>query len=131
MKNIEFNKNEVESVLKLLIHGVGDSSDDEIVIHWQDLALMLVLWRYPLPSRVKLAEYQVKFTVEDFRPAEKKQEAFFGMGTTAQSLAEENEGFTFEKFLKIPCWLDEWDESLCKIFLSEKFRHEFERGRCL
>jgi hypothetical protein len=102
--------------LKLLILGVADSSDEEIIINWKDLAMMLVLWRYPMPSKKQLADYQVKMKIEDFRGTEKKQSEFFGMDGSDQSLMEIEEKFTFEKFLKIPCWLDEWDESLCKFF---------------
>ena len=86
-----------------------------------------------MPSKKQLADYQVKMKIEDFRGNEKKQSEFFGMGGSGESSGETDENFTFEKFLNIPCWMDEWDESLCNFFFFEMItiRHEFERGRCL
>merc|ERR1711976_1116603 len=78
-----FSKSRLEKIL-------GFTADPETkYVNLSDIALMLTLWRYPTPTQEELEKYSA------------------ALNTTALE-----DQIDFDVFLKIPCWLDEWDEGL-------------------
>lgn len=78
-----FSKSRLEKIL-------GFTADPETkYVNLADIALMLTLWRYPTPMQEDLTKY-----------------------SEALNKASQEGDLDFDVFLKVPCWLDEWDESL-------------------
>lgn len=94
----------VEVILKKLIRGV----EDEIMLSWFDITLMLVLWRYPMPTLEQLTNYEVKCKAINLQKVQNisgdKDEDGNILGGS----------MSFDEFVKVSSWMDEWDEGLCE-----------------
>ena len=66
---------------------------------------MILLWRYPLPTLKQLNEYEIKFKTVNVKSVTMEENV-----NDQLTLSE----MSFHEFVKIPCWLDVWDEGQCK-----------------
>ena len=77
-----FSRSKIDKILGF----IADPNSKHVTL--ADIVLMLVLWRYPTPRQEDLTKYSE------------------GLNNV---VAEYD--LTYDRFMKVPCWLDEWDES--------------------
>jgi len=87
---IDYNKNQVERIL-------GPIQTEQGTVCVRDISMILSLWRYPTPSVSDYDSYYQSF----------------------EDLGEKRDSLSFDEFMKVPCWLDEWDENLCAFLTKE------------
>lgn len=139
-KKIDLNRVQIERIFR----PISEGSDDNPIVYLKDLATLLILWRYPTPTLKQLNEYKENFAQNVINKSGEKvdmdvdRKVYGQRGTTMFSMEEDDmepndqSMVTYDEFMKVSCWLDQWDETLCIfLVLLKKNRLIFGQEYCL